>query len=65
VLAPYWLFMLGGLFIAVTLLMPRGIIGTLKWGLDRRRAARSLAAEEGGDTEPDIEPLDAAPHAAE
>ncbi len=28
VLAPYWLFMLGGLFIGVTLLMPRGIIGT-------------------------------------
>jgi urea transport system permease protein len=27
-LAPYWLFMLGGLFIGVTLLMPRGIIGT-------------------------------------
>ncbi len=65
VLAPYWLFMLGGLFIAVTLLMPRGIIGTLKWGLDRRRAARSLAAEEGADTEPDIAPSDAAPRAAE
>ena len=28
VLAPYWLFMLGGLFIAVTLLLPRGIIGS-------------------------------------
>jgi len=28
ILAPYWLFMLGGLFIGVTLLMPRGIIGT-------------------------------------
>jgi urea transport system permease protein len=27
-LAPYWLFMLGGLFIGTTLLMPRGIIGT-------------------------------------
>ena len=31
VLAPYWLFMLGGLFIAVTLLMPRGIVGTWRW----------------------------------
>ena len=39
VLAPYWLFMLGGLFIGVTLLLPRGIIGTLKWGFDRRAAA--------------------------
>ena len=28
VLAPYWLFMLGGLFIGTTLLMPRGIVGT-------------------------------------
>jgi urea transport system permease protein len=65
VLAPYWLFMLGALFIAVTLLLPRGIVGTLKWGLDRRRAARSLAAEEGADSEPDIEPVDAAPRAAE
>ena len=29
-LAPYWLFVLGGLFIAVTLLLPRGIIGTFQ-----------------------------------
>src|SRR3974390_2098645 len=33
-LAPYWLFMLGGLFVAVTLLMPRGIVGTLKAGFE-------------------------------
>jgi urea transport system permease protein len=50
-LAPYWLFMLGGLFIAVTLLLPRGIIGTLyHWsGLRRDRAS---AAAEDGVTEP-------------
>ena len=30
ILAPYWLFMLGGLFIAVTLLLPKGIVGTLQ-----------------------------------
>ena len=47
-LAPYWLFMLGGLFIAVTLLLPRGIVGTVKWGFDKR-AAKSAAAEEGAD----------------
>jgi urea transport system permease protein len=47
-LAPYWLFMLGGLFVAVTLLMPRGIVGTLKAGFERR-AERVLAAEEGVD----------------
>jgi urea transport system permease protein len=37
-LAPYWLFVLGGLFIAVTLLLPRGIVGTLQqWFAERRR----------------------------
>jgi urea transport system permease protein len=29
-LAPYWLFLLGGLFVAVTLLLPRGIVGTIQ-----------------------------------
>ena len=37
-LAPYWLFMLGGLFIAVTLLLPRGVVGTWQWWMERRRA---------------------------
>ena len=27
VLAPYWLFVLGGLFIAVTLALPKGLMG--------------------------------------
>jgi urea transport system permease protein len=36
-LSPYWLFVLGGLFVAVTLLLPLGIVGTLQrwsqgWG---------------------------------
>ncbi len=35
-LAPYWLFALGGLFVGVTLLMPRGIVGTLRYGFKRR-----------------------------
>jgi urea transport system permease protein len=38
-LSPYWLFVLGGLFVAVTLLLPLGIVGTLQqWsqGLGRR-----------------------------
>jgi urea transport system permease protein len=30
-LAPYWLFALGGLFILVTLLLPRGIVGTISY----------------------------------
>jgi urea transport system permease protein len=37
-LAPYWLFVLGGLFVGVTLLLPRGIVGTIRhwWGLRRK-----------------------------
>ncbi len=63
VLAPYWLFMLGGLFIAVTLLLPRGIIGTLKYGLDPGADTKSAAAEQG--TDMDMAQPNAAPHAAE
>src|SRR6187397_740029 len=37
-LAPYWLFMLGGLFVAVTLLLPRGVVGTWQWWMEKRRA---------------------------
>jgi urea transport system permease protein len=37
-LAPYWLFVLGGLFVGVTLLLPRGIVGTLQhWWAERRK----------------------------
>src|SRR5581483_275588 len=43
-LAQYWLFLLGGLFIAVTLFLPKGIVGTLS-GLLRRRRATPPAAE--------------------
>jgi len=51
-LAPYWLFMLGGLFIGTTLLMPRGIIGTYNaWRSKRAEAleenAKSAANEDG------------------
>ena len=61
-LAPYWLFALGGLFVAVTLLLPRGIVGTLRYWTAGRRdrtmslAAASAAAEDG---------VTAAPRAAE
>jgi urea transport system permease protein len=45
-LAPYWLFVLGGLFVAVTLLLPRGIVGTWReWRAKRRdRQANGDAA---------------------
>jgi urea transport system permease protein len=47
VLAPYWLFMLGSLFIGVTLLLPRGVVGTLHHWTALRRARVSAAAEDG------------------
>ncbi|MPZ39302.1 MAG: urea ABC transporter permease subunit UrtC [Rhizobiales bacterium] len=55
-LAPYWLFLLGGMFVAVTLFLPRGIVGTANYFMERRRenhraqasaAAESAAAEDG------------------
>ncbi|MDR6955630.1 urea transport system permease protein [Ancylobacter sp. 3268] len=43
-LAPYWLFMLGGLFVAVTLFLPKGIVGTFyDWRSRRSPAPSDLA----------------------
>jgi urea transport system permease protein len=39
----YWLFVLGALFIVVTLFMPSGIVGMLRERRDRRRQAQLLA----------------------
>jgi urea transport system permease protein len=47
VLAPYWLFMLGSLFIGVTLLLPRGVVGTFRHWTALRRDRASAAAEDG------------------
>jgi urea transport system permease protein len=45
ILAPYWLFVLGGLFIAVTLLLPRGIVGTIgHWRGEWRQRRQGVAA---------------------
>jgi urea transport system permease protein len=55
-LAPYWLFVLGGLFIGVTLLLPRGIVGTVQQWWSERRADKA--------EEPDAPPL-GSPHPAE
>lgn len=53
VLPEFWLFALGGLFVAVTLLLPKGIVGM--WDSWRGRAkmlrAASLAEEDGADPE--------------
>jgi urea transport system permease protein len=58
VLAPYWLFMLGSLFIGVTLLLPRGIVGTLHHWTALKRDKASTAAEDGV-TAPPLEPASA------
>ncbi|HVV61182.1 MAG TPA: urea ABC transporter permease subunit UrtC [Pseudolabrys sp.] len=52
-LAPYWLFVLGGMFIAVTLLLPRGIVGTARHWISLRNERRTA-----------VDPA-VAPHAAE
>jgi urea transport system permease protein len=45
-LAPYWLFVLGGMFVAVTLFMPRGIVGSVgHWWRERRKRESAPAAE--------------------
>ena len=56
-LAPYWLFLLGALFILLTPLLPQGIVGTFNawWesSKEKRTAATSVsAAAEDGVTEP-------------
>ena len=38
--APYWLFVLGGLFVVVTLFLPRGIVGTVQLRPLRERRDR-------------------------
>jgi urea transport system permease protein len=52
-LAPYWLFVLGGLFIAVTLLLPRGIVGTIQyWWNEWHSPARGNGGPKSALTEP-------------
>jgi urea transport system permease protein len=42
-LAPYWLFVLGALFVLVTLLLPRGIVGTMRYWIAQRREHKAVA----------------------
>ncbi|MCK0208857.1 urea ABC transporter permease subunit UrtC [Starkeya koreensis] len=48
-LAPYWLFMLGGLFVAVTLFLPKGIVGTFYEWRARRRERDDIPGESPGE----------------
>jgi len=48
--APYWLFLLGGMFVVVTLFLPKGIVGTLsEMPGTRRGGARPVAPAAAGD----------------
>jgi urea transport system permease protein len=51
-----WLFALGGLFVLVTLFLPRGIVGTINdnWELLSRRFTTATKAEQGTDSEPEV-----------
>jgi urea transport system permease protein len=56
-LAPYWLFILGAMFILVTLLLPKGIVGTFNtwwgsWKAKRSTMNAESAAREDGVSEP-------------
>ena len=44
ILPEFWLFALGGLFIAVTLFLPKGIVGTYDDWKAKRRASKDAAA---------------------
>lgn len=59
VLPELWLFALGGLFVAVTLFLPKGIVGTFAAGWNALKARRaSIEAEEGRHTDPELEPVE-------
>lgn len=52
-----WLFALGGLFIAVTLFLPKGIVGTIQYGWSAMRQRRiSARSEAGSDDMPSAAP---------
>jgi urea transport system permease protein len=49
-LAPYWLFVLGALFIVVTLALPKGIVGTLQSAPWRRTRSNATFATSAAST---------------
>ena len=59
--APYWLFMLGSLFVGVTLLLPRGVFGTFEhWMAQRRARAAAATATANASSAPPPKPQPAA-----
>jgi urea transport system permease protein len=61
----FWLFALGALFVATTLFLPKGIVGTLQQGFASRRDHKAAAEAEKGRTVSARDPVDAQPQAAE
>jgi len=59
-----WLFALGGLFVLVTLFLPKGIVGTIQQSFVSRKSYRAAAATEKARTTP-VVPVNAEPEAAE
>ncbi len=51
ILPEYWLFALGGLFVFVTIFLPKGIVGTFNSGWNAIRARRMSARIEAGSDE--------------
>ncbi|AZO43168.1 urea ABC transporter permease subunit UrtC [Mesorhizobium sp. M7D.F.Ca.US.005.01.1.1] len=56
VLPEFWLFALGGLFVAVTLLLPKGIIGMWDSWRGNARALRAASIAEEAGADPDVQP---------
>jgi urea transport system permease protein len=55
-LAPYWLFVLGGLFVAVTLFLPKGIVGTVQTWVAERRARKPTDQKRAQKSAPAADP---------
>jgi urea transport system permease protein len=55
-LAPYWLFLLGGLFVFTTLFLPRGIVGTASHYWNEYKARRAAANEAAAEAAPNTAP---------
>ena len=53
-LPEFWLFALGGLFVAVTLFLPKGIVGTWDAWRDEARARRAAPLAADGDQPPTV-----------
>ncbi|WP_265517368.1 urea ABC transporter permease subunit UrtC [Nitratireductor luteus] len=55
----FWLFALGGLFVAVTIFLPKGIVGAFTGGWSALKARRiSARAEQGSDIAPEPSPAE-------